>query len=132
MSPLHSPTGLIHTTDDQLKGLQSELDNFVVNLPPSLRFTGKDSDIFSGMLFISHACIGLIFWRVFARIQYTMPAHLEFAITVEAWTALTTNSAKAIEWLDNHEGLYDTWLIVAYCLTSCALVQVTFCGLGVS
>lgn len=66
-----------------------------------------------------------MFWRVFARIQYTMPAHLEFAITVEAWTSLTVESARAIEWLDHHQELYDSWLIVAYALTSCALVQVS-------
>jgi len=52
-----------------------------------------------------------------------MPAHLKFAITVEAWTALTIQSAKAIEWLDHHETLYDCWFIVGYSLTSCALVQ---------
>jgi hypothetical protein len=67
----------------------------------------------------------MMFWRVFARIQYTIPAHLNFALSVERWSALTQESAKAIEWLDAHEMLYDSWVFVAYSATSCALVQVS-------
>lgn len=124
LTSFKSPTGLIHTTDEILERLQDELEKFTPNLPSELTFRGKDSDIFAGLIQLCHCCIGLLFWRVFARIQYTMPAHLKFAITVEAWTALTIESAKAIEWLDTHETLYDSWFIVGYSLTSCALVQV--------
>lgn len=109
-----------------LNDLQRELENFTPNLPPELKFRGKDSDVFAGLIQLCHCCLGLMFWRVFARIQYTMPVHLKFAITVEAWTGVTIESARAIEWLDNHDTLYDTWFIVGYTLTSCALVQV--CG----
>ena len=31
---------------------------------------------------------------------------------------------ECIDWLDAHDRIYDTWLIVAYAATSCALVQV--------
>ncbi|KAF8319282.1 hypothetical protein DL93DRAFT_170297 [Clavulina sp. PMI_390] len=120
---IYSPTGLIHTTDETLERLQAELENFMPNLPIAMRFRGPESDIFQGMLHLCHACLGLMFWRVFARIQYTMPAHLTFAITVEAWTSLTVESARAIQWLSRNEMLYDSWLIVAYSLTSCALTQ---------
>lgn len=125
VSLVSSPTGLIHTTDTTLQNLQKELEAFIPSLPPHLQFKDNDSDIFAGLLHLCHTCLGMMFWRVFARIQYTMPSHLEFAITVEAWTGLTIESAKAIEWLDRHDSLYDSWLVVAYSLTSCALVQVS-------
>lgn len=33
-------------------------------------------------------------------------------------------TGDAIDWLDAHDRVYDIWLLVAYCATSCALVQV--------
>ena len=33
-------------------------------------------------------------------------------------------TGEAIDWLDEHEELYDAWMLVAYAATSCALVQV--------
>ncbi|KAJ2955711.1 hypothetical protein NUW54_g14719 [Trametes sanguinea] len=65
----------------------------------------------------------MIFWRVFMRISYSCPAHLKFSLTVEKWTALVKMSGDAIDWLDAHEEMYDVWLLVAYCATSCALIQ---------
>ena len=70
----------------------------------------------------------MLFWRVFMRISYTCPEHLKFALTVEKWTELVQLSSDAIDWLDAHEKMYDVWLLVAYCATSCALIQV--CGLS--
>ena len=58
------------------------------------------------------------------RISYTCPEHLKFALTVEKWTQLVQLSSDAIDWLDAHEQIYDVWLLVAYCATSCALIQV--------
>ena len=70
----------------------------------------------------------MIFWRVFMRISYSCPTHLKFSLTVEQWTALVKMSGDAIDWLDAHEDLYDVWLLVAYCATSCALIQVRLFG----
>jgi len=63
------------------------------------------------------------------RISYSCPAHLKFAMNVEQWTELVNLTSECIDWLDTHERIYDTWLIVAYAATSCALVQVpeSFC-----
>jgi hypothetical protein len=66
----------------------------------------------------------MIFWRVFMRISYTCPSHLKFSLTVEKWSNLNALSGDAIDWLDQHEDMYDVWLLVAYSATSCALVQV--------
>ena len=67
----------------------------------------------------------MMFWRVFARIQYTVPSHLKFSLTVERWTELSARSAMVIDWFDEHETVYDSWLFVAYSITSCALIQVS-------
>ena len=72
-----------------------------------------------------YSCVNMIFWRVFMRISYSCPAHLKFHLTVEKWTTLVQLTGDAIDWLDAHEHLYDVWLLVAYCATSCALVQVS-------
>ena len=58
------------------------------------------------------------------RISYSCPAHLKFGLTIEAWTELVKMTGEAIDWLDEHEELYDAWMLVAYAATSCALVQV--------
>ncbi|KAF9513131.1 hypothetical protein BS47DRAFT_991537 [Hydnum rufescens UP504] len=120
---IYSPTGLIHTTDEALERLLEELDRFIANLPPILRFTGRDSSIFAGLLQLFYVSVCMMFWRVFARIQYTVPSHLKFCLTVERWTDLTDRSATVIEWLDGHETIYDSWFFVAYSVTSCALIQ---------
>lgn len=71
-----------------------------------------------------YVCVNILFWRVFMRISYACPAHLKLALSVEKWTELVQLSRHVIDWLDAHEQLYDVWLLVAYCATSCALVQV--------
>ena len=77
-----------------------------------------------GMLFLFYTTVNMIFWRVFMRISYSCPAHLKFSLTVEKWTGLVQMSGDAIDWLDAHEEMYDVWLLVPYCATSFALVQV--------
>ena len=77
-----------------------------------------------GLLFLFFTCVNMIFWRVFMRISYTCPEHLKFALTVEKWTELVQLTGTAIDWLNEHEKMYDVWLLVAYCATSCSLVQV--------
>jgi hypothetical protein len=44
-------------------------------------------------------------------------------MTLENWHSLVGLTAEVIDWLDAHEALYDIWFVVAYCATSCALVQ---------
>jgi len=78
-----------------------------------------------GLLFMLYACVNMIFWRVFMRISYTCPSHLTFSLTVEKWTNLVNITGDVIDWLDKHESTYDVWLVTAYSVTSCALVQVS-------
>lgn len=44
---------------------------------------------------------------------------------MEQWTSLVKLTGEAIDWLDANERVYDIWLLVAYCATSCAFVQVS-------
>ncbi|KAF8333946.1 fungal-specific transcription factor domain-containing protein [Cantharellus anzutake] len=120
---IYSPTGLIHTTDEVLEHLLAELDRFAENIPPELQYQGRDSNISAGLLHMFYTCVCMMFWRVFARIQYTVPAHLTFSLNVERWSALTRWSGESIDWLDAHEHVYDSWILVAYSIASCALVQ---------
>lgn len=117
---------MIHTTDEVLESLLDELDRFAKNIPSELVFEGRDSNIHAGLLHLFYTCVCMMFWRVFARIQYTVPSHLKFSLNVERWTALTQASAQAIDWLDAHETVYDSWVLVAYSVTTCALIQVRF------
>jgi len=57
------------------------------------------------------------------RISYRCPDHIKFALTIERWTSLVRMTRESIDWLDKHEKIYDTWLLIAYAATSCALVQ---------
>ena len=137
-----SPAGLNVTNDEELRTLLRDLEAWRANLPDDLQFRGPDTPqnagtvppfhgrssspltTLTGLLFLLYTTVNMIFWRVFMRISYTCPAHLKFALTVEKWSALNNLTRDAINWLDRNERAYDVWLLVAYCATSCALVQV--------
>ncbi|EMD38452.1 hypothetical protein CERSUDRAFT_82708 [Gelatoporia subvermispora B] len=120
---IYTPAGLDVTTDGELQTLLADLEAWRHNLPESLQFRGANTPRTAGLLFLLYACVNMMFWRVFMRISYSCPAHLKFALTVEKWTALVHMTGEAIDWLDANERMYDVWLLVAYCATSCALVQ---------
>ncbi|KAL6305297.1 fungal-specific transcription factor domain-containing protein [Sparassis latifolia] len=120
---IYTPAGLTVTTDDALHSLLSDLETWRNNLPEELQFRGPETPMAAGLLFLFYACVNMIFWRVFMRISYTCPSHLKFALTVEKWSALVSLTGQAIDWLDANDRMYDVWLLVAYCATSCALVQ---------
>ena len=52
------------------------------------------------------------------RISYSCPAHLKFAMTIEQWTELVNVASECIDWLDAHEGIYDSRLC-GYFLCPC-------------
>ncbi|KAH9901537.1 fungal-specific transcription factor domain-containing protein [Cubamyces lactineus] len=120
---IYTPAGLNMTNDEELHSLLADIEAWKENLPPDLQFHGPDTPRNAGLLFLLFTCVNMIFWRVFMRISYSCPAHLKFSLTVEKWTALVKMSGEAIDWLVAHEEIYDVWLLVAYCATSCALIQ---------
>ena len=107
-----------------LTSLLEDIESWKRNLPEDLQFKNSETDRNAGLLHLLYSCVCMIFWRVFMRISYTCPAHLQFSLTVEKWNELVKLTGDAIDWLDAHEGLYDVWLLVAYAATSCALIQV--------
>ncbi|KAF7796719.1 hypothetical protein EIP86_007902 [Pleurotus ostreatoroseus] len=129
---IYTPAGLAVTSDEALSRILLDLDGWRTNLPEELQFRGPESGRHAdtltdaralGLLFLFYCCVNMLFWRVFMRISYSCPEHLKFALTVEKWTQLVQLSSDAIDWLDAHERMYDVWLLVAYCATSCALIQ---------
>ena len=66
----------------------------------------------------------MMFWRVFMRLSYRCPAHLKFSLTVERWTDLVKWSRESIEWLDQHDRVFDSWMFVSYAASGCAFIQV--------
>jgi hypothetical protein len=131
----------MNTTDEALATLLADIENWKKNLHPSLQFRGNETPVdagssytcnsgygseqrLAGILFLLYTCVLMIFWRVFMRISYSCPEHLKFALTVGGWTNLVELTGDAIDWLDQHDKLYDVWMLVAYAATSCALVQV--------
>ncbi|KAG8893558.1 hypothetical protein FRB99_001877, partial [Tulasnella sp. 403] len=44
-------------------------------------------------------------------------------LTVERWTELVKWSRESIEWLNQHEKCFDSWMFVAYAASACALIQ---------
>jgi hypothetical protein len=94
------------------------------SVPPRSLIDSMTNGNTSGLLHLLYSCVNMLFWRVFMRISYTCPEHLKFALTVEKWTELVQLTGSSIDWLHENERVYDVWLLVAYCATSCALVQV--------
>ncbi|KAF8511004.1 fungal-specific transcription factor domain-containing protein [Hysterangium stoloniferum] len=121
---IYSPCGLVGATDAGLSELLADLDEWNTHLPPALHFTSAASATYhAGLLRLFYSSVCMLFWRVFMRISYTIPAHLKFSLSIERWTGLVLLTKGAIEWLDKEERAYDVWMLVSYCATSCALVQ---------
>lgn len=59
------------------------------------------------------------------KLSFVPPHHITFTLTSDRWEQLVKLADESIEWLDKHDRLYDTWLLVSYSATSCALVEVT-------
>ncbi|GJE90761.1 GAL4 and fungal-specific transcription factor domain-containing protein [Phanerochaete sordida] len=123
MKNIYTPAGLSVTTDEALQGILTDLEGWRAALPEELQFRGPQTPRNAGLLHMLYSCVNMLFWRVFMRISYTCPEHLKFALTVEKWTELVRLTGDAIDWLEQNERMYDVWLLVAYCATSCALVQ---------
>lgn len=120
---IYTPSGLTFTTDDMLYELLADMQRWKEGLPDNLRFSGPNTPRNAGLLHLLYSCVCMMFWRVFMRISYSCPAQLKFSLTVEQWSELVTLTSECIDWLDANERVYDVWLLIAYAVTSCALVQ---------
>ena len=138
LKAIYSPTGLKHATDEQLQSIFADMTNWKQNLPNELKFRGAETPPAAGelvppeyeseltclgLLHMSHAALQFLFWRVFMRITYVVPSHLNFRLSVNAWTTMMNNSAEALQWLSANDTALDTVFIFAYTATSCALIQ---------
>lgn len=57
------------------------------------------------------------------RISYTCE-NLSFAITVEQWSNLVRRSREAIDWIEKHEEVIESWIMGFYAFFICSLIQV--------
>ncbi|WVQ70549.1 hypothetical protein IAR50_000068 [Cryptococcus sp. DSM 104548] len=123
LKTIYSPTGLKHATDEKLKKLVKDINDWIVNLPDDLRFTGPDSSRIAGLLHMSFATVQFLFWRVFMRIEYHCPPQISFGLDVQQWSKIIDWSREALEWLDRHDDALDTVFTYSYAATNCALIQ---------
>jgi hypothetical protein len=135
LKTIYSPTGLKYATDEQLVSILTDMTSWKQGLPEQLRYVGTKSSTaagaslytnltnVTGLLHMSHAALQFLFWRVFMRITYTCPAHIQFRLNPVHWTAMVDWSRESIEWLVENDSALDTIFIFAYTATSCALVQ---------
>ncbi|KAG8835536.1 hypothetical protein FRC17_002765, partial [Serendipita sp. 399] len=123
LKAIYSPTGLFSVTDTMLHDILSRLDHWKVHLPEDLTFKGPDSGPAAGLLHVLYTCVCMIFWRVFMRISFICPPHLQFALNVAEWNRVIENSRAAIQWFEKHDIYWDSWFATSYSLVSCALCQ---------
>ncbi|KAJ9110107.1 hypothetical protein QFC19_001778 [Naganishia cerealis] len=120
---IYSPVGLMHTTNEQLGALISDLSQWQAQLPPNLQYTGPDSSAGAGMLHASFTALQFLMWRPFLRLQFTLPKHIKLAMNIATWSKLLKLSHEVIEWLERHEDALDTIYVFAYAISNCALIQ---------
>ncbi|ODN82866.1 hypothetical protein L202_01126 [Cryptococcus amylolentus CBS 6039] len=123
LKTIYSPTGLKHATDDKLQKLTKDINDWIINLPDALKFTGPDSSRIAGLLHMSFATVQFLFWRVFMRIEYHCPPQISFGLDVQQWSKIIEWSREALEWLDKHDDALDTVFTYSYAATNCALIQ---------
>ncbi|CAO1638625.1 unnamed protein product [Sympodiomycopsis kandeliae] len=121
---IYSPTGLMKATDEEITGLLSDIDQWKESLPDEVQYRGPDSPAVAGILHLAHACIQMLFFRVFMRISYSCPKHLKFSLNIERMNDLIRWSRESIDWVDASGAFYvDTMQFVTYALVFCATVQ---------
>ena len=123
LKTIYSPTGLKHTTDDQLGSILTDMTAWKDNLPAQLKYQGPSSSSAAGLLHMSFAALQFLFWRVFMRITYVVPTHLNFRLRPSHWTRMVNDSTDSIQWLSANDTVLDTVFVFAYTATSCALIQ---------
>nr|ODN90018.1 hypothetical protein L203_01936 [Cryptococcus depauperatus CBS 7841] len=123
LKTIYSPTGLKYTTDVELTKLLDDLNKWMDKLPEQLKFKGITSSPVSGLLHMGFAATQFLFWRVFLRLEYECPPHLQFRLVVSQWTKITVWAREVIQWLDANDDALDTVFIYPYAATSCALIQ---------
>ncbi|KDN53384.1 hypothetical protein K437DRAFT_69739 [Tilletiaria anomala UBC 951] len=123
MKTIYSPTGLMKATDEEITSLLGDIDAWREALPERLQFKGQRSPPEAGILHIAHACLQVLFFRVFLRISYVCPTHLKFSMTIERMTQLLTWAKEAIDWVNDHDFYFDTLGLLSYSLVSCATLM---------
>lgn len=123
---MYGPTGLKHASDHQLNSLLIDMRSWRAALPLPLQFSGPTTSTYqAGILHVYYNALLFLFFRVFMRISYSLPPHLQFSLDIVTWTELVDDSRAAIEWLDCNDHALDTMFLVSYATTSVALVQVS-------
>lgn len=120
---IYAPSGLSHTTDEQIETLNKELNAFHKDLRDDFKFHGPDTNLFGGMVHLQYCASLFLFYRGFMRVTHPPPAHIKFTIDPASWHNLVQWSREAIVWLNAHDTLLDTFFIFPYSATSAALVQ---------
>ncbi len=85
-----------------------------------LLFSLTDIAPFSGILHVAHACLQVLFFRVFLRISYVCPAHLKFSMTIERMTLMLDWAKESADWIIGQDFYFDTVGLLSYSLVSCA------------
>lgn len=120
---VYSPMGLTQTTNEQLGALITAMNDWQIQLPPELKYTGSDSSMEAGLLHLGYVAMQFLFWRTFMRLNYSLPPHIKLSMDVASWTRMIKTSSDAIEWLSKHEDTIDTVFVYAYAINNAALVQ---------
>ncbi|KAL7422853.1 hypothetical protein Q5752_002149 [Cryptotrichosporon argae] len=120
---VYSPTGLKFATDEQLRSILEDTTNWKDSLPAHLQFRGNTSSHAAGLLYLAHAALQFLLWRVFMRITHILPPHLTFTLDTDRWSKLIDWSRQAIFWLKHNDAALDSVFIFPYAATSCALIQ---------
>lgn len=123
LKAIYSPSGLYSANDAILEDILRRLELWKIHLPEELAFTGPDSGPAAGLLHLYYTCVCMIFWRVFMRISFICPPHIQFCLNVTEWSKVIDNSRAAIEWFVKHDRYWETWFPTSYALVSCALCQ---------
>lgn len=123
LKAIYSPSGLYSANDAMLEDILRRLDLWKQNLPVELTFTGPESKPAAGLLHVYYTCVCMIFWRVFMRISFICPPHLQFSLNVTEWNKVIENARSAILWFDRNDIYWDSWFATSYSLVSCGLSQ---------
>ncbi|KAM0754753.1 hypothetical protein T439DRAFT_120969 [Meredithblackwellia eburnea MCA 4105] len=125
LKAIYSPTGIMTLLSSEAEQLLADLDAWLQNLPPELRFEGPDkSSSEQGFLHLLYIPVRFLVTRPFMRISFQLPERFaNISVGNEQWMHVETAAKEAIEWVDKNESCLEGWFVGTYSFFVCSLIQ---------
>lgn len=118
------PKGMRPSSHKEFRSIVEEVNEWKADLPPALWFNLRSTQppsVEAGFLFSLRVCLDFLIYRACLN----LPPDQKNIQRPDVWSILVRDSADALEWLANPDGLrcLDSYSIVMYFMIQCSIVH---------